>query len=194
MVGMRGAGRVQFADDAEPEDPWGADEQPHSIQATGAPQHPQQIQQQAPTVQQRHSIDSRHGAIRQTSCSAPLSALDRFRSSKQSSVNKPGTAASKARQHLFLSQDQQHIQHIPSLQKLCLGVLGRHITQLVEQLDGQLGFLPADVKAALLAVARWVLTAVCNPASCKVIRPHCVQISFFALQPLLCLAVLNVKL
>lgn len=59
--------------------------------------------------------------------------------------------------HLSLCQQQQQQQVLllPSLQVLCLGVLGRHVTQLVEQLDGQLGWLPADVKAALLAVARW---------------------------------------
>jgi hypothetical protein len=61
-------------------------------------------------------------------------------------------------QQLLQQQRQQEAeqqqQQLPSLQQLCVGVLGRHVTELVQQLDGQLAWLPADVKAALLAVAR----------------------------------------
>ena len=61
-------------------------------------------------------------------------------------------------QQLLQQQRQQELQQqqrqLPSLQQLCMGVLGRHVTELVQQLQGQLSWLPADVKAALLAVAR----------------------------------------
>eukprot|EP00879_Flechtneria_rotunda_P013142 GHRR01013727.1.p1 GENE.GHRR01013727.1~~GHRR01013727.1.p1 ORF type:complete len:222 (+),score=79.32 GHRR01013727.1:390-1055(+) len=45
-------------------------------------------------------------------------------------------------------------QQLQSLQRICLGILGRHVTELVHQLGEQLRWLPPDVKAALLAVAR----------------------------------------
>jgi hypothetical protein len=54
-------------------------------------------------------------------------------------------------------QQQQQQQEVPQLQALCLGVLGAHIRQLTQELGGQPGslyWLPADMKAALLAVAR----------------------------------------
>jgi hypothetical protein len=57
-------------------------------------------------------------------------------------------------QLLAQQQQQQQQQQLPSLQQLCVGVLGRHVTELVQQLEEHLGWLPADVKAGLLAVAR----------------------------------------
>jgi phosphoglycerate-specific signal transduction histidine kinase len=58
-------------------------------------------------------------------------------------------------QQQLQQEAQQQQQLLPSLQQLCVGVLGRHVTELVQHLEGQLGWLPADVKAALLAVARY---------------------------------------
>jgi hypothetical protein len=52
-------------------------------------------------------------------------------------------------------QQQQFIMYqVPSLHKLCMTVLGQHVTMLVDQLGDQVQWLPADVRAALLAVAR----------------------------------------
>lgn len=41
-----------------------------------------------------------------------------------------------------------------TLQQLCLGLLGRHVTDVVEQLGPSASFLPTEVKACLLAAAR----------------------------------------
>eukprot|EP00775_Hariotina_reticulata_P011201 gene11201-11351_t len=62
-------------------------------------------------------------------------------------------ACQRADPLLAFEQQQQQLL-LPSLCKICLGVLGRHVTELVHQLDGQLDFLAPDIKAALLAVAR----------------------------------------
>jgi hypothetical protein len=62
-----------------------------------------------------------------------------------------------AQTHHQQQQQQQQQQPVPQLQALCLAVLGGHIRQLAEQLGGQPGslyWLPAEMKAALLAVAR----------------------------------------
>jgi hypothetical protein len=59
-------------------------------------------------------------------------------------------------QDCYQNQQQQQ-QEVPQLQALCLGVLGAHISQLAQQLGGQPGslyWLPAEMKAALLAIAR----------------------------------------
>jgi hypothetical protein len=44
---------------------------------------------------------------------------------------------------------------VPSLHKLCLTLLAQHVTAVVEQLAEQVQWLPTDVRAALLAVARY---------------------------------------
>ncbi|KAF8065639.1 hypothetical protein HT031_003240 [Scenedesmus sp. PABB004] len=49
---------------------------------------------------------------------------------------------------------QQAAARVPTLQAFCLGILGRHVAELSRELGGQLGWVPAQAKAALLAVAR----------------------------------------
>lgn len=54
-------------------------------------------------------------------------------------------------------QQQQDVRmyQVPSLHKLCMTVLGQHVTALVEQLGDQVQWLPAELRAVLLAVARY---------------------------------------
>lgn len=52
-------------------------------------------------------------------------------------------------------QEQVRMYQVPSLHKLCLTVLAQHVTAVVEQLAEQVQWLPTDVRAALLAVARY---------------------------------------
>lgn len=64
----------------------------------------------------------------------------------------------KAKQQL---QQEFRMYQVPSLHKLCMTVLGQHVTALVEQLGDQVQWLPADVRAVLLAVARYATACLC---------------------------------
>lgn len=141
MVGRRLGVRLRFAGDPEPEDPWGEDEQANVQPPTALFQ--QQAASHHSTLQQASSRQTAANTVSHNSLPT-----GRTHDEKRS-VGPVPSRRSKPSRHVH-----QHMQEIPSLQKLCLGILGRHVTQLVEQLDGQLGFLPPDAKAALLAVAR----------------------------------------
>lgn len=63
--------------------------------------------------------------------------------------------AAAAQQARIPQQQQPHQRHqVPTLTKMCTTVLAQHVTALVEQLGDQLQWLPADMRAVLLAVAR----------------------------------------
>lgn len=54
-------------------------------------------------------------------------------------------------------QQQPRQRHpVPTLTRMCMTVLAQHVTSLVGQLEEQVQWLPADMRAVLLAVARWV--------------------------------------
>ena len=59
------------------------------------------------------------------------------------------------RQQQQPQQQQVRMYQVPSLHQLCCTVLAQHVTAVVEQLQEQVQWLPTDVRAALLAVARW---------------------------------------
>lgn len=56
---------------------------------------------------------------------------------------------------------------IHSLHAICLSVLGRYVDQLVQQLGEHVKWLPPDVKASLLAVAKYACIKLTE--SCRVV-------------------------
>jgi hypothetical protein len=154
------------------QDAWGSDDEQHELEqryqsslawdgGTQQRQHQHRQQQQQQYILQTSQVLSQllqpitvlsnAGSIR---CSS--SSSSNIRQCVMPAGSSPA-ACQRADSLLTLEhyhQHQQQQQQLPSLCKICLGVLGRYVTELVEQLDGQLGFLAPDIKAALLAVAR----------------------------------------
>jgi hypothetical protein len=169
MVRVRFAG-VPEEQPAASEEVWGSDyeeeeqDQTHQQHAAPASSQAQQWRHQhqqharlGPTVLSQLPSTS---ARQQQTTATNFSAAHIAGTGQYSGAGAVSAAAKRAAMQQLLQQQrqqgaEQQQQQLPSLQQLCVGVLGRHVTELVQQLDGQLGWLPADVKAALLAVARW---------------------------------------
>ena len=146
-------GRVVLADEPEPEDPWGPEEDTDQLQASQLQHQQQQLAMPRILVQQPRNYVTQRTTPQTRSSNHPSAPGSAMYSSRSPTSRTSSKSTSSRPRHQQLQQQQI----LPSLQKLCLGVLGRHVTELVKQLDGQLGFMPAEAKAALLAVARYGL-------------------------------------
>lgn len=132
---------------AEQEDAWGPEDESHAAEDAALLE-----QQPARAV----------SAAQQTALAALLSAAHRQPLQPEPLQNRlpkhlrpevPTPLSSRQQQQP--QQQQVRMYQVPSLHQLCCTVLAQHVTAVVEQLQEQVQWLPTDVRAALLAVARW---------------------------------------
>lgn len=148
--------RVRWAD-------LGLDDAAADVQQNAAPQAeedawgPDDASQEA---EDANSVDQHTRAVsqaQQTALAALLAAANRQpRPPEPQQRTKPLYKQQQAvtQPQTHPKQQQHRMYQVPSLHKLCMTVLGQHVTALVEQLGDQVQWLPADVRAVLLAVAR----------------------------------------
>lgn len=124
---------------AADEDAWGPDDAPL-----------QEDQPTRPVFQgQQHVLAALLAAAdRQQRAPAPQQRTKPLYKQQQAAATQPARTP---------QQQQPRPRHqVPTLTRMCMTVLALHVTALVEQLGEQVQWLPADMRAVLLAVARWV--------------------------------------
>eukprot|EP00252_Welwitschia_mirabilis_P009696 TRINITY_DN22439_c0_g1_i1.p1 TRINITY_DN22439_c0_g1~~TRINITY_DN22439_c0_g1_i1.p1 ORF type:complete len:336 (-),score=54.00 TRINITY_DN22439_c0_g1_i1:22-1029(-) len=90
----------------------------------------------------KHSVDS------------PISVVCLSPSREQSFVNSSIAYSCHSKSASLLSKSDVDKRRCRSLVSLCLGVLGSHLEDILEQLSELAGLLPADIKMTLMAIAR----------------------------------------
>jgi hypothetical protein len=130
------------AADGDVEDAWGPDEEHSDAHEADAVEQPIRVVSQAQQASLAALLAAAHRQPQQREPVQRTKPLQQWRQ-QQAAPQKPPH-----------HQQQFTMHQVPSLHKLCMTVLGQHVTVLVEQLGDQVQWLPAEVRAALLAVAR----------------------------------------